>query len=949
MRKLAPNANVVHTILVGMLLLVLVTVAATARAAGVVPELQPSPVVVTKLPAVTYSSILAREAALQAEARLREPTVFARVEQEVEREGIQAGQVQGNASAPTGALPQSLGTNFRGITLADEYSAGGGSIPPDTMGAVGPNHFMEMLNGRLAIYSKSTGSLIGGTAVSLNSFFGNPSGGATDPRVVYDRRSGRWIICIINIGNGTTANSIFFGVSATNDPTGTWAMYNFQAGTATSFCDYETLGVDDNGVYFGGTQFATNNTQHAVVFALAKAPLLAGTPVGASFDNITDMFSSPQPAVNLDATAGGRAWIVSSSTTVFGNVNYRTITWNGTTPGITATSVAATPGYNDIPLITPSGSSLALETGDDRLMMAVIRGGQLWTCRHLGVNSSGNSGSADRTACEWLKLDVSTATATLQDSGRVFDPAATNPRFYFYPSIMVTGQGHAVMGFSGASSTEFVGCYVSGRRSTDPAGQMSLPSLLHGGQAAYTITYSGSRNRFGDYSYTSLDPSDDMSIWTVQEYAEALGTSVGGSTSRWGTWVGRYLAPALSLNNPAASATKGQNGVSVPFTGAGFFDPGSGFTRPTASISGDGISALQVSFASATSGTLTFNVAANATSGSRSFTLTNPDGQSVTVSNALTISGSATIGFPSATGAAAEGFSGAINVSRSGDTSGTSTVNFAVSNGTALLGTDFQMASTGTLTFSPGDSAKTIPTTFSTDHLIEGNETFQVTLSNPSGASLGTNAVLTVTIQDDVTTTAPSAVVLSAVKDTQLTVGWNDNSDNETGFQIERSTDGGANFSLAGTVGANLHTFTNTCLQAGASYTYRVRAINGALTSGYSASATGATTLGAGTLSILPATLAFPLVKVGQSKSLSFTIKNTGKVSATGNIVNPVATDYTVTAGLGEFCLAKGKSLKVTVRFAPSTTGTRPGTLAFTSSYRGHPTTNVKLTGKGKP
>lgn len=42
-------------------------------------------------------------------------------------------------------------------------------------------------------------------------------------------------------------------------------------------------------------------------------------------------------------------------------------------------------------------------------------------------------------------------------------------------------------------------------------------------------------NRFGDYSYTSLDP-DGLTFWTIQEYAEAQ--YVNTFQSAWGTRIG---------------------------------------------------------------------------------------------------------------------------------------------------------------------------------------------------------------------------------------------------------------------------------------------------------------------------------------------------------------------------------------------------------------------------
>ena len=49
-----------------------------------------------------------------------------------------------------------IGLNFTGST----YEKNDFSVPPDSNGAVGPNHFVELINGRFAVYSKTNGGLL---------------------------------------------------------------------------------------------------------------------------------------------------------------------------------------------------------------------------------------------------------------------------------------------------------------------------------------------------------------------------------------------------------------------------------------------------------------------------------------------------------------------------------------------------------------------------------------------------------------------------------------------------------------------------------------------------------------------------------------------------------------------------------------------------------------------
>ena len=86
-------------------------------------------------------------------------------------------------------------------------------------------------------------------------------------------------------------------------------------------------------------------------------------------------------------------------------------------------------------------------------------------------------------------------------------------------------------------------------------------------------------------------------------------------------------------------------------------------------------------------------------------------------------------------------------VTRSGDTSGVSSVDFATANGTATAASDYT-ASSGTLTFAANDTSETITVSVNGDLTDEPDETFTVTLSNPANATL-TDGSATGTIEDD--------------------------------------------------------------------------------------------------------------------------------------------------------------------------------------------------------
>ncbi|OSI38618.1 DUF4082 domain-containing protein [Bradyrhizobium canariense] len=89
-----------------------------------------------------------------------------------------------------------------------------------------------------------------------------------------------------------------------------------------------------------------------------------------------------------------------------------------------------------------------------------------------------------------------------------------------------------------------------------------------------------------------------------------------------------------------------------------------------------------------------------------------------------------------------------ITLLRSGSASQAATVGFTTSSGSALAGSDFTTSS-GTVTFAAGQVSQTISVPIINDTTPESDETFTVTLSNPTGATLGAQTTTTVKILDN--------------------------------------------------------------------------------------------------------------------------------------------------------------------------------------------------------
>jgi hypothetical protein len=173
----------------------------------------------------------------------------------------------------------------------------------------------------------------------------------------------------------------------------------------------------------------------------------------------------------------------------------------------------------------------------------VFRNGEIWYPQAVGLPL----GTFARVSTQWTRLN---AAGTVLDGGRIDDPTATNSnggRWYTYPSLSVNSAGDMLAGFSKLESDGFAGGAYAMRLSSDAAGTTQDPVVFKDGEDYYDKVSSG-RARWGDYSHVAVDPLDDISFWTIQEYARPRASpTVFGTTAKWGTWVAK-VAPNPNLS-----------------------------------------------------------------------------------------------------------------------------------------------------------------------------------------------------------------------------------------------------------------------------------------------------------------------------------------------------------------------------------------------------------------
>ncbi len=440
------------------------------------------------------------------------------------------------SSSPAAGV--SLGLNF---SASDSTLANSGFIPPDTMGAVGPNHIMVLLNGRASVYNKSTGTLVG-SGKSLNQFWtdagATPSGSfAFDPRVVYDKDSGRWFA--VSADNAGGANNFLFAVSATSDPSGSWKALKIDSDTAnTRFADFPTLGVDKQGVYLTANMFPVGaGTVDITIMSLPKADLLLPTPSVASKSEFQLVGLSRgfaiQPAINFSSSADNKAELLGMSVNTSDLI--RTDILNPATAGATLSSPTTIANTSfDPPTADQPGTAANFHTGDRRFAVnTVVSNGSLWAVH--GTSVSG------RAAVEWLRINP--VTNTIIQSGVISDPSLS----FFFPSIAVNEFHQVLIGFSGSSDSTFGSSYYAFGETSGNITSFTPVSQAKAGSAQYEVLDGSSRNRWGDYSATVVDPVNPYDFWTFQLFAP--------STNNWQVQVTQLHAPVSPVPEPAAAAS----------------------------------------------------------------------------------------------------------------------------------------------------------------------------------------------------------------------------------------------------------------------------------------------------------------------------------------------------------------------------------------------------------
>lgn len=324
-----------------------------------------------------------------------------------------------------------------------------------------------------------------------------------------------------------------------------------------------------------------------------------------------------------------------------------------TTDGLLDTRTVADPGNvpslsSDLPLTVPAtadtiryapnpGGVSGIDTDDERIWSARIEENRLtgartlWCGQNIRTDATGVATySGDRDSIRWYEIDVSGTLPSLIQAGTLYDSHASNPRFFYYPGIAMNGQGHMVFGASVSSPTERADIALVSRFSGDPLGS------LRGSTTPYASAYAYYGGRWGDYSFSVVDPSDGMTVWSAQQYISQVNT--------WATRVIQLIAPPPATPSAVTPNTfsVGAGGVATVtgtvVNGSGFFDGGAGCAQHmSAAVGQGGVTVNSVAFTSPTSAKVSV-IVGQTNQRYHDLTIVNPDGQQATMKRAIIVS-----------------------------------------------------------------------------------------------------------------------------------------------------------------------------------------------------------------------------------------------------------------------------------------------------------------------
>ena len=508
--------------------------------------------------------------------------------------------------------PQAMPTpdlTFDGNIQADNSAAGAPNVaPPDTIGDVGPNHYVQAVNLVYSIYNKTTGARTTGPLKLSTLWSGLPAGSPCrrddgDPTVNYDQLADRWVITQFGLPTGfTTPTYQCVAVSQTPDPSGAYYAYQFLYPNNV-INDYPKFGVWRDGYYMTTNEFNNGGAGFAGAGLLAfdRDKMLQGDPsatliirrVPTSGGALpTDIEGYGGPPTDLDHIF--LEFRADETGDPFDGIRSFRFRPDFVNPANTIFQTIPDVALAPFDPRNPPGRGDIEQLGGTNLESLSLRLMNRLSYRNLGtqanpinayagsftVNVSGVAPTSPANydaAIRWFELRrPANTTVSVFDQGTHIG-AGDTPGLRlnnWMGSIALDNRGDIALGYSQSGVTQNADIKIAGR-TNNVANSGTLnegEALFHDAPGAQT----GNINRWGDYSSLNLDTADDCTMWYTQEYHQTT------SSFGWSTRIGKFKfpqctpAPTATITGTVTSCSTG-----APIAGA-LIDSTGGFARISA-------------------------------------------------------------------------------------------------------------------------------------------------------------------------------------------------------------------------------------------------------------------------------------------------------------------------------------------------------------------------------
>lgn len=405
------------------------------------------------------------------------------------------------------------------------------NTPPDNALAISNGgYIMSAVNCGMYIYN-SSGQLQG--SFDYSSFFNTASSNFSDPRVIYDINSDKFIF-LIQYGNTSAESKVFVAFSTSNNPTQSWNYYSFNIGSisANHWFDYPSIGLNQNDFCYTGNLYNDDGTFATNILILIHKQDGYNGSGGSDFHWIgwTDIedgngnlaFTIAPASLGQDVSYNNIFYLVS---TLSGGGNYVVkykITGSATNSNstITSTNISTSQYYYPSATATePSGIDLANYKAGCRVQAAMFLNNFI----SFVFAGNYNNGNYDYNSIYYCRINVSSNSFSQNWSYL----GGSN---YNYPSIASYGQN--------SSDLAALICFFKSDNSTNPeirfkyfdTDMNQLASTQVRAGESYVNYSFANEQRWGDYSAIQRKfNAGSPEAW--------LGGSFGNSSHKWQTYI----------------------------------------------------------------------------------------------------------------------------------------------------------------------------------------------------------------------------------------------------------------------------------------------------------------------------------------------------------------------------------------------------------------------------